>query len=190
MTGDLAGIEQVFALTDPEVWLLTARADGLRAGLVATFVHQASIVPETPRLVVGLAKQHHTWHVVESSRRLVLQLLAEEQIELVWRFGLQSGRDANKWAGVTCDDSLAGGPRLPDALAWLDCRVEAALDTGDRTIYLAEAVDGRVERAGTPLRMRRLIELAPAERLREMKAGLMRDAAVDATAIRQWRQGT
>ncbi len=39
-------IEDVFRQTDHEVWLLTSADGGERAGLIATFVHQASIVPE------------------------------------------------------------------------------------------------------------------------------------------------
>src|SRR5258708_4767398 len=111
---DFAAIADVLMQTDREIWLLTAHAGTVRAGLIATFVNQASIVPELPRMLVGLAKQHHTAHIVERSRSFVLHLLTEEQIELVWRFGLQSGRDADKWAGLACDDSASGGPRLLD----------------------------------------------------------------------------
>ncbi len=93
----------------------------------------------------------------------------------------------DKWAALSWVDA-AGGPRLIDALAWLDCRVEAALDCGDRTVFMAGVLAGRVERAGTPLTMRRLIELAPPERLCELRTGLERDAAVDAAAIQAWRQ--
>ncbi len=185
---DPAAINQVFPLTDRELWLVTAEADGVRAGLIATFVNQASIVPAMPRVVVGLAQQHHTAQVVARSRCFLLHLLTEDQIEIVWRFGLHSGRDVDKWTGITCA-ATASGPRLTAALAWLDCRVEAALDTGDRTVYLAAVEAGCVERAGTPLTMRRLLALAPAERLRELKAGLERDTAIDAAAIAAWRAG-
>jgi flavin reductase (DIM6/NTAB) family NADH-FMN oxidoreductase RutF len=183
----ISEIAPVFALTDREVWLLTSRVADARAGLIATFVNQASIVPELPRVIVGLAKQHQTCDAIERSRGFVLHLLTEDQIERVWRFGLQSGRDADKWEGLSCDDRAAGGPRLTDALAWLDCRVEASLDIGDRTVYAAEVVAGGIERAGSPLTMRRLIQLAPPERFRELKDGLLRDATVDAAAIRAWR---
>jgi flavin reductase (DIM6/NTAB) family NADH-FMN oxidoreductase RutF len=185
---DFAAIAQVLMQTDREVWLLSARSNGGNAGLIATFVNQASIVPELPRVVVGLAKQHHTAQAVEASRGFMLHLLTESQIDLVWRFGLHSGRDADKWAGLACDDSAFGGPRLTDALAWLDCRVEASLDIGDRTVHVAEVLAGRVERPGSPLTMRRLIQLAAPERLRELKEGLLRDAAIDATAIQAWRE--
>jgi flavin reductase (DIM6/NTAB) family NADH-FMN oxidoreductase RutF len=181
-----AEVNRVFPLTDREVWLVTARADGGNAGLIATFVNQASIVPEAPRVIVGLAKQHHTAQAVERSGGFVLHLLTEDQIDHVWRFGLQSGRSVDKWTDMACVEAR-GGPRLPDALAWLDCRVEAALDTGDRMVYLAEVVAGAVERSGTPLTMRRLLELAPTARLRELKAGLERDAVSDAAAIAAWR---
>lgn len=180
-------INEVWPRIDREVWLLTSRSGGVRAGLIATFVSQASIVPELPRVVVGLARQHHTWQAVETSRAFVLHLLAEDQLDLVWRFGLQSGRDVDKWAGLSCDDTGSGGPRLAGAVAWLDCRVEAVLETGDRSVYLAEVRDGRVERAGAPLTMRRVVEQAPAEQLAELREGLRRDAAVDAAAIRTWR---
>jgi flavin reductase (DIM6/NTAB) family NADH-FMN oxidoreductase RutF len=182
---DFAAISQVLLKTDREVWLVTACAGGERAGLIATFINQASIVPEMPRVVVGLAKQHHTAQIVERSRSFVLHLLTEDQIDLVWRFGLQSGHNVDKWQGLAVSDS-AGGPRL-DALAWLDCRVETSLDIGDRTVYLAEVLAGRVERTGAPLTVRRVIQLASPERLRELKEGLVRDAAVDAAAIEAWR---
>jgi flavin reductase (DIM6/NTAB) family NADH-FMN oxidoreductase RutF len=184
---DFAAINDVFLQTDREVWLLTTRAGGERAGMVATFVSQASIVPESPRVVVGVARQHHTWSVLQRSGRFVLHLLTENQIELVWCFGLQSGHAVDKWTGLAWEEGAAG-PRLADVLAWLDCRVEATLDTGDRTLFLAEVVDGRRERAAPPLTMRRLIQLAPPERLRDLKDGLVRDAAVDAEAIREWRR--
>jgi flavin reductase (DIM6/NTAB) family NADH-FMN oxidoreductase RutF len=185
---DFAAIAQVMMRTDREVWLVTARAGDARAGLIATFVSQASIVPELPRVAVGLAKHHQTWQVVERGHGFVLHLLAEDQADIVWRFGLRSGRDVDKWAGLGWREDAAGGPRLADAPAWLDCRVEASLDTGDRTLYVAEVRAGRVERPVPPLTMRRLIEQAPAERLRVLKDGLIRDAAVDAVAIRAWRE--
>jgi flavin reductase (DIM6/NTAB) family NADH-FMN oxidoreductase RutF len=185
---DFSAINQVFPLTDRELWLVTSQTDGQRAGLIATFVNQGSIVPEAPRVVVGLANQHHTAQVVRRSGHFVLQLLTEDQVEIVWRFGLHSGRDIDKWSEIAFAEA-AGGPWLTDALAWLDCRVEATFDTGDRTVYLAAVEAGGVLRPGTPLTMSRLLALAPAERLREMKAGLDRDAAIDAAAIAAWRAG-
>src|SRR4051812_8177821 len=112
---DTAAINDVLKRLDPAVWLLTAEADGRRGGLVATFVNTASIVPELPRVVVGLAKQHHTAGLVAASRAFTLHLLDVAQVDLVWRFGLHSGRDGDKLAGL----DVRPGPRLADAPAWL-----------------------------------------------------------------------
>jgi hypothetical protein len=41
---------------------------------------------------------------------------------------------------------------------------------------------------GTPLTFKRLLELAPADRLREMKQAMDRDVALDRAAILDWRR--
>ncbi len=144
-------------------------------------------------MLVGIAKQHHTWSVIEASRTFQLHLLDESQIDLVWRFGLQSAygspRPLGEGSGVRALVDKFAGLDAIDAVAWLDCKVETALDIGDRTVYVAEVVDARLDKTTTPLTMKRLLELAPPERLREMRAGLERDAVVDGAAIRAWREG-
>src|SRR5439155_12979898 len=126
-----------------ETWLVTASHASRRGGLIATFVSQASIVPELPRMLVGIAKQHHTHGLIETSRAFTLHLLDESHLEWVWRFGLQSGHAVDKFDG------------LPEVapVAWLKCRVETSLDTGDRTIYLAEVLDAKLEKLTPPLTM-------------------------------------
>ena len=176
----------LFARLDRELWLVTAQAGGRRGGLIATFVSEASIVAELPRVVVGLARRHHTWNIVEEAGAFVLHLLTEDQLDWVWRFGLQSGRSLDKFAGLTVRTGVTGSPIL-DAGGWLDCRVEAKLDTGDRTIYLAQVVQSHVAHSTPPLTFQRLLELAPPERLRELKLQRNEDAGMDADAIRLWR---
>jgi flavin reductase (DIM6/NTAB) family NADH-FMN oxidoreductase RutF len=177
----------LFARTDRELWLLTAAAAGRRGGLIATFVSQASIVPDLPRVVVGIAKQHHTHGLIEAGGAFALHLIGEEHLDWVWRFGLRSGRDADKLAGLSTAAGTTGSPILTDALGWLDCRVESHTDTGDRTVYVAEVVRGESVRDGTPLTARRMVALAPPERRRELNEQMARDVGIDAAAIRAWR---
>jgi len=179
----------LFARTDRELWLLTAAAAGRGGGLIATFVSQASIVPDLPRVLVGLAKQHHTHGLVEASGAFALHLLGEKQLDWVWRFGLCSGRDVDKFDGLAVTARATGSPLLSDALGWLDCRVEARLDTGDRTVCLAEVVRSQVGGSAPPLTMSRMLALAPPDRLKELLEQMTRDVAVDATLIRAWRAG-
>jgi flavin reductase (DIM6/NTAB) family NADH-FMN oxidoreductase RutF len=185
---DETAASTLFAWVDRELWLVTAQAGGRRGGLIATFVNQASIVPELPRVVVGLAKQHQTWELVEASGAFALHLIGEQHLDWVWRFGLESGRDADKFQGVPVRAEATGSPLLEDAIGWLDCRVEASLDSGDRTLYLAEVVQSRVTHFGPPLTLRRLFEVAPPDRLAELKRQLHTDSYADADAIQAWRE--
>jgi flavin reductase (DIM6/NTAB) family NADH-FMN oxidoreductase RutF len=184
---EISAAESLFSLTDRELWLVTSHAGSRRGGLIATFVCHASLVPELPRVLVAIAKQHQTWELIDHSQRFALHLIGEEQLELVWRFALQSGRQVDKFADLAFDIGKSGNPRLESTLGWLDCRVETQLETGDRTVYLAEVVEARALRAGKPLTMRRLLELAPAEKREQLKLLRQRDAAIDAASIRAWR---
>jgi flavin reductase (DIM6/NTAB) family NADH-FMN oxidoreductase RutF len=178
----------LFGLLDRELWLVTAAGPSGGGGLLATFVSQASLVPELPRVLVGLARHHHTWQLVEAGNAFALHLLGEEHLDLVWRFGLLSGRDTDKLAGLPVTTGATGSPRLDGVLGWLDCRVEGRLDTGDRTVYLGEVVEARVHQARPPLTFKRALQLATPEQLREMKRLLAHDSALDAEAIHRWRQ--
>jgi len=176
----------VLALFDPPVWIVTAD-NGARGGLVATNVVSASIVPDQPRMAVGLARQHHTWRLVEGSGALTLHLLTAEKIDWVWRFGLTSGKTYDKLTGVAWTPGPTGSPILAGALAWLACRVEARFDTGDRTIFLCEVVAAGGDLDGKPLTVSGMLAQASAEQKAELKRLLERDAAIDAAAIQAWR---
>ncbi len=178
---------RVLALVADAVWLVTSASPRARGGLVATFVSNASIVPELPRLTIGMANHHHTRGVIDESGVMALHLVDEGLVELVWRLGLRSGRDGDKLDGLELRTSAGGCPIVAAAPAWLDCRVEASLDVGDRTIYVVEVVDAGLVRRFTPLTVKRLLELATPERARELDEGLARDRKIDAAAIRAWR---
>lgn len=177
----------VFAALDRELWLLTATTNNRRGGLIATSVSPAALSPQTPRILVGVGKQHHTWQLIESSGAFALHLLAESQLDWVWRFGLHSGRNVDKLEGLLHRQEVTGSPILDGVPGWLDCRVEERLDTGDRTVYLAEVVAAHSE-SGRVLTMKRLLELAPADRLQELKQTVARDRDLEAAAIRAWRE--
>ena len=184
---DVEQIAKVYAQLDPPLWLVTAADAGRRGGFIATTVTYASIVDAMPRQLITVNKRHNTYPMIEASGALAMHLIDETQLDLVWRFGLQSGRDVDKFAGVQFRTGATGSPLLPEALAWLDCRVEARMDSGDRTIYLAAVVDGRLERTGPPLTNRRFFAIAPPEKRTIMDEQYEHDARLDAMAIQQWR---
>jgi flavin reductase (DIM6/NTAB) family NADH-FMN oxidoreductase RutF len=179
--------QNLFASLNREIWLVTAAARGERGGLIATSVSHVSIMPEMPRVLVGIAKMHHTWSLIEKSGAFALHLLGERHLDWVWRFGLRSGRDVAKFEGVAHTTAVTGSPILEGALGWLDCSVEEGFDTGDRTAYLAAVEAARWE-GGQPLTMRRLVEIGPPERLAELRQQTAHDRLVQAEDVRRWRE--
>jgi flavin reductase (DIM6/NTAB) family NADH-FMN oxidoreductase RutF len=189
---------KIFDRLDRELWLITARAGERCSGLIATYVSRVSLVPEFPRVTIALAKHHFTRELIEATGAFCMHLIGEDSIDWVWRFGIPSGREVDKLRGLITSTGATGSPILAEAPAWLDCRVEAQMDTGDRTIYLAKVIDARLDQitrdetgaeSRRPLTFKRLLELAPAERLREMKQSLERDVELDRNAILDWRRG-
>ena len=181
------GIARVFHLYDPPLWLVTAAHEGRRGGLIATFAVRASIVSCLPRMVLGIARQHHTWGLIEAGGSFALHLLYPGQLDLVWRFGLASGHDADKFAGLDAASTPGGQPLIREALAWLDCRVEGHLDSGDRSIYLAAVTSGATTGEAEPLGVRGLMAAAPPERQEALSTLYARDGQIDAAAIQAWR---
>jgi flavin reductase (DIM6/NTAB) family NADH-FMN oxidoreductase RutF len=184
----LTDVARIFEQSlDPPLWLLTAAHGAERAGLIATFVANASLVPELPRVVVGLARHHHTWGVVERARCFALHLLDESHLDWVPRFGIRSGHEGDKFAGLDLTAGTTGSPILPGALACLECRVESALDTGDRTFYLAEIVQADAGRTGKPLTTSHMLRSLGDEQRHQLRDRLQHDIQLDAAAIRAWR---
>jgi len=181
-------VSAVFAQTDRELWLLTARDGEKVGGLIASCVAHASIVPELPRVLVGIARHHRTWELMTAAGAFALHLLAEAQRDWVWRFGLQSGRDLDKFAGLSWTVSPNGTPLLSEAAGWLDCRIETAWDAGDRTFFLAEIIAEGCPKPGPLLTMKGLLQLASADQLQRLKACRLQDATTEAALIAQWRQ--
>jgi flavin reductase (DIM6/NTAB) family NADH-FMN oxidoreductase RutF len=185
---DVTQISKVYAQLDPPLWLVTAAHGGRRGGMIATTVTQASIVAEMSRQLITVDKRHNTHALIEGSGAFATHLIDETQLDLVWRFGLQSGRDVDKLTGLQFLVGATGSPLLPEALAWFDCRVEARMDSGDRTVYLAAVIDGRLGRTDPPLTTRRFFQIAPADKQKIMNEQYEHDARLDAVSIQEWRE--
>jgi chromosome segregation and condensation protein ScpB len=62
------------------------------------------------------------------------------------------------------------------------------MDTGDRTIYLAEVIEAVLLREKRPLGLQRLLKTAPQDKLALLRSQMAADAAHDAGEIASWRK--
>lgn len=128
------------ALTSPVV-ALTTSADGRTNGMIANSAQRASLVPSVPRVSVYISKTNLTHDMVYRSGVFGMHLLRNDQWALIWRLGLQSGRDVDKLAGLdVVTGSTTGCPLLADVLVALECRVANAMDAGAATFFLGDVV--------------------------------------------------
>ncbi|MCF7984020.1 MAG: flavin reductase family protein [Thiohalocapsa sp.] len=201
--GTADAVDRVYHLYDPPLWLVTsaerAEPGSRRGGCIATFVARASIVRDRPRMLAGIARQHHTWRMIESSGAFCAHLLPRDALDLVWRFGLASGRDGDKFDAMEDHRSPLGNPLIRSALAWLDCRVESCMVSGDRSLYLAAVTGGGTlppnrgaptpgaPRPGAAMTVGDLIAGAPPDKRAELDRLYARDGQIDAEAMRRWR---
>ena len=146
--------------------VVSSRWEGQDNAQLCLSIGGASIVPERPRVVVHIYKTNHSHGMITNSGAFALNFLRADQVELIDRFGMHSGRDANKLDGLDYTQGATGSPLLSDCWGWLDCRVVNAMDGGDMTCFLAEVVDGLTLSDSQPLVWRDARALMPEDWLR------------------------
>ncbi len=144
---------------------VTAATGGRRGGQIAVSVHGASIVSQRPRLTAGLWKTNFTHDLVNESGAFAVHLLRDDQDEIVYHLGLQSGHDTDKLASLAHETGVTGAPLLRDCLGLFECRVVNRMDGGDHTVFLGEIVSSAARSEGAPLWWRDLRARMPAHLL-------------------------
>jgi flavin reductase (DIM6/NTAB) family NADH-FMN oxidoreductase RutF len=175
-------------IVDPVLWLVTSAHGERRSGLIATFVTNASLVPAEPRVVIGIAKHHFTWELIDRSQAFCLHLVDQTRAEWVRRFGLASGRDGDKFHGLNPATSANGCPVFTDTIFWSECTVESSFDTGDRSLFLGQVTNCGKGSDGRPLTISEWLKTLTDQDRKENEQRLARDIAIDLAAIREWRR--
>jgi flavin reductase (DIM6/NTAB) family NADH-FMN oxidoreductase RutF len=165
----------MFELIDRVVWVVTAAAGDCRSGLLATWVLQSSLDPGMPKVTLSLNTQHYTTQLIEQSGALALHLLRPDQTDLAWGFGLHSGRETDKFAGVKTATGETGAPILADCLVSHECRVVQKIEIADRLYIWSKVVSSSPARSGKPLYEHALLATATTDQKVLLRTQLQRD---------------
>jgi flavin reductase (DIM6/NTAB) family NADH-FMN oxidoreductase RutF len=136
---------------------VTTVAGGRANGCIALSPGSGSIVPEAPRVTVGLTTFNLTHEMVGRSGVFAVHLLGADDecidgsLRIIEGLGGSSGRQGDKLAGFATRDGLTGSPILLDALSYVEGRVIDSLVTEENTIFLAEVVAAERLRDGRRL---------------------------------------
>ncbi|MFJ8043268.1 flavin reductase family protein [Kitasatospora sp. NPDC096147] len=155
--------EDFLDLLDYPVYVVTAAADGERAGCLVGFAGQTSIDPA--RFTVWISRANHTHRIALRAPVLGVHLLDSGRPggrALAELFGGRTGDEVDKFAAVPWEPGPAGVPLLTGVPARFAARVVARTDGGDHTGHILEPLTTLV-RDGTarPLSYRDVATLDP-----------------------------
>ena len=165
----------LFQVANPSVYLVSARHGDERAGMIATWITQATLSAQRPRLLAVISTDTHTQRLIRASRHFAVQLLDAEQQAVVARFALPLAGGADKWEGFEARTTAGGRPLVADSCGFADCAVTDEMHTGDRVVYLADVVEEREFEGREPLREADALARQP----EDVAAGLRRSYEID-----------
>lgn len=131
------------------LFILTLRRDNLETGMLASWVQQCSFKP--PHVTLAIHPDREIAGLLSKDSAFTLNILDESQTDMIGHFGRGFGLNETPFAGLDVDRSIARGPVLSEALAYLDCQVVERVSAGDHDLFVAKVLSGRMLGEGHPM---------------------------------------
>jgi flavin reductase (DIM6/NTAB) family NADH-FMN oxidoreductase RutF len=146
---DAATFRELMGRFATGVTVITVAEDDRFHGMTANAVASVSLDPLL--LLVCVDRTTHTHGMLARSGRFAVNILAADQERVSRLFAQKMEPEVRSLRGERFHLAGSGSPVLSDALAYLDCRLAAAYQGGDHTIFLGEVIDGATLRDAPPL---------------------------------------
>lgn len=120
------------------LFVVTASKDGKQNGCIVNTAQQVTSTPN--RISVAINKANYTHDLVMETRKFNVSILNQAaSFELFKRFGFQSGRDVDKFAGFTgYKKALNDVNYITEGTnAYISAWVEQTIDLGTHTLFIA-----------------------------------------------------
>jgi flavin reductase (DIM6/NTAB) family NADH-FMN oxidoreductase RutF len=127
------------------VTVIAAHTAAGPTGMAANSFTSVSLDP--PLVLFCPARASSTWPPIRDVGWFCVNVMAGHHEALCRQFA-QKGAD--RFAGVAFHDRVAG-PGLDEAVAWLDCEIDAEHDAGDHTIVVARVLHVEAAPDAVPL---------------------------------------
>ena len=127
---------------------VTSQHGAERLGMTVSAFTSVRLVP--PLILVCADKASNTNKLIHASRSFTVNVLGSEQTALSNLFA-DKKREAIRFDGLDCKTGATGCPRLPGALASLDCTVRDVVDAGDHIVYVGTVEDAVIDAEQEPL---------------------------------------
>ena len=127
------------------LFVLTAENDGRDNGCIVNTAVQVASLPT--KLAVSVQKGNLTREMVEKSGKFNVSVLTEDvPFETIRHFGMQSGRDVDKFADFVGFDRSENGLvyLMEHTNAVFSCKVVEKLDLGSHMMFIGEMTESKV----------------------------------------------
>ncbi|HPP07135.1 MAG TPA: flavin reductase, partial [Syntrophorhabdaceae bacterium] len=123
------------------VYIISSKSNGKLNGQIANTVFQ--ITSEPPTVAISINKENLTHEYIAKSKVFSISIVAKSApMNLIGQFGFKSGREIDKFQGITYKTSITGAPIILDnTVAYFDCEVLSATDAGTHTVFIGKIVD-------------------------------------------------
>jgi ferric-chelate reductase [NAD(P)H] len=126
------------------VYVVTSKKGNRINGQIANTVFQVASAP--PTVAVSINKNNLTHDFIKASKVFTASILCQDTpFTFIGRFGFKSGRDTDKFEGVSYQIGETGAPIVfENAVSYLEARVTKEMDVGTHTIFVGEVVNAGV----------------------------------------------
>lgn len=133
------------------VFVLGAKSgEKINACITNTCMQVAS---EPTRIAISLLNQNYTCDLIKESGQFTLSVLDKTcGFDLIKNFGMQSGRNVNKFADFPFEKTSTGMPYITKSVCSLiEAKVISSQDLGTHTLFVAEVMDAKVLSSNGPI---------------------------------------
>jgi flavin reductase (DIM6/NTAB) family NADH-FMN oxidoreductase RutF len=159
MTTTSVNFARLMSELDYSMLIVTAAANGERAGCLVGFASQVSIDPA--RFLICLSVKNRTYRVALKANVLAVHFVPVEQSELAELFGGQTGDDTDKFARCEWRPGPDGVPVLCALENWFAGRVLEQFPFGDHRGFLLDPIEGQDGRGEGSLTFHRAKRIEP-----------------------------
>ena len=151
---DEKGLQRALYDITHGLYIVTAARGGKLNGQCLDALMQVTSRP--PRIAVSMRKTSLTHEMVLETGLFGVNVLCRDEetcYAKIKHFGMQSGRQVDKFKDIPFEVGENGAPLLPDSLAFFECRVikDMTLDLQTHTLFVAEITRSGFRPEGEPL---------------------------------------
>ncbi len=133
------------------LFVISSKYDNIDNGQISNTAFQVASNPT--RLAISIQKENYTKEIIQKSGIFNVSVLTDDiDFETIRHFGMQSGRDVNKFQNFDAKERSCNGIYYlnENANAFFSCKVVEQKDLGSHTLFIGEVTEAKVLNKKSP----------------------------------------